>query len=64
MLSEESNKCICAENQNQISANTALDFFAPRNNQMVLVARFNKDCPKHGYSVIEEVKEKEEEENG
>ena len=62
-MSKESSECICSENQNQIPASEALDFLAPKNNQIVFVARFNKNCPKHGYSVIEE-EEKEEEENG
>ena len=53
-MTKEVSECICPEDMKKVPQSKALDFLAPRNNQMVVVARYNKDCPVHGYSVNEE----------
>lgn len=56
MTTKEVSECICPEDMKKIPQSKVLDFQAIRNNVMVVVARYNKDCPVHGYTVNEEEK--------
>ena len=58
-MSSEKEECICAEDQGKIPAGKAVDYIVPREGRMVLGARYNKDCPIHGYEVVWD-EEKEE----
>jgi hypothetical protein len=47
-------KCLCAENQKIIPNDRAVDFQKPGQGGWFIVARYDKTCPTHGYTVIEE----------
>lgn len=48
-MAKEVSECICPDNMKEIPKEKALDFLVQRNGQLVIAARFNKECPVHGY---------------